>query len=759
MDLESQRQRRSRSYFSNVKTRLGSKLHPAIQSTSRTSSHLGWAQSNQQGRAPWWAPLEEPQSDPDSFSGTPRTRLIRNPQLRKYYLMESIPLQDDPGSKGVVREQPVGTKEYLVGAQDTLFSVASQFDTTPNQLVKLNKLYSQTLLPGQRLYVPDFQQKTLSSAPDISCSDNPLPSQPSSPQTPSPDSEYDKLLDVETVTMPDGQLCLLALPPECDPFQGEDTRPVRYLKLCCRYITDRKGVVSGILLVTPNKIFFDPYKSHPLVIEHGCEDYLLSCAIDTIVSVAFFNDISMVHFGGKSKQSCKKKEVHKPKVPTSEDDKVQVPKLETKPVPPMDNNQPASSNASGTHIDLDARLSYSLSLKDPDFSKQPLASQEEMKGTFGQDNRLDGATQVMEKAGKDISTHVAEGMAVGVLSSAASFCCGGLKSLEEVNGNEMKPIQERNEKRVWSDQGTQRALPQEPPNHGVLMFVRLRFQASTKKSFTQPKNVGKLQTQDAWLIFSQERSDELYAYLSHWRPDLCIMERDEEVEEMEEDDEDEEEEEEFVLVEQKDDVCCGENQLCRKGNEEWEIISVEDGSIKHFEDKEPVSLSEILEKTSILEESHIHALSHHLPSRMVVHHWHLAYSTSVDGSSLRTLYRKVSQRDSPCLLVLKDFHNEIFGGFVSHPFKYSDLFYGTGETFLFTFYPEFKCFHWTGENSFFIKGDLDSIAIGGGGGRFGLWLDKNLYLGHSSRCATFNNAILAEKADFRVLELEVWMFS
>lgn len=43
--------------------------------------------------------------------------------------------------------------------------------------------------------------------------------------------------------MPDGQLCLLALPPEC--CQGEGPGSMRYLKLFCRYITDRKVAVNS----------------------------------------------------------------------------------------------------------------------------------------------------------------------------------------------------------------------------------------------------------------------------------------------------------------------------------------------------------------------------------------------------------------------------------------------------------------------------------------------------------------------------------
>ncbi len=98
--------------------------------------------------------------------------------------------------------------------------------------------------------------------------------------------------------------------------------------------------------------------------------------------------------------------------------------------------------------------------------------------------------------------------------------------------------------------------------------------------------------------------------------------------------------------------------------------------------------------------------------------------------------------------------SQVFGSFLSHPLHPSEAFYGTGETFLFLSHPRFKvnsnkdtfehmychwgkqidritmtisfkylqlyicflfkCFHWTGENSFFVKGDLDSFAIGGG---------------------------------------------
>ena len=93
---------------------------------------------------------------------------------------------------------------------------------------------------------------------------------------------------------------------------------------------------------------------------------------------------------------------------------------------------------------------------------------------------------------------------------------------------------------------------------------------------------------------------------------------------------------------------------------------------------------------------------------------------------------------------------QLFGAVVSCPVRISDHFYGTGESFLFSFEGEGKegekkrakeeeeeedggtredegteegdkedkvkinVYNWTGENHYCIKGNSDSIAIGGG---------------------------------------------
>uniref|UniRef100_A0A3B5MTF0 TLDc domain-containing protein n=1 Tax=Xiphophorus couchianus TaxID=32473 RepID=A0A3B5MTF0_9TELE len=157
--------------------------------------------------------------------------------------------------------------------------------------------------------------------------------------------------------------------------------------------------------------------------------------------------------------------------------------------------------------------------------------------------------------------------------------------------------------------------------------------------------------------------------------------------------------------------------------------------------------------------THTHTqLARNLPPRTIGYPWTLAFGTSKHGMSIKTLYRAMQGQDTPVLLVIKDSDGQVFGALASEPFKVSDGFYGTGETFLFTFNPEFEVYKWTGDNMFFIKGDMDSLAFGGGSGEFGLWLDGDLYHGRSHSCKTFGNPMLSKKEDFYVQDIEVWAF-
>lgn len=221
----------------------------------------------------------------------------------------------------------------------------------------------------------------------------------------------------------------------------------------------------------------------------------------------------------------------------------------------------------------------------------------------------------------------------------------------------------------------------------------------------------------------------------------------------------------FVVVEE-DKVAAINKLLSSSVNpaaRSWEIISVKESkrrlslcSFAGSEDDVEETLPVLSDQSQLLYDLHLEKLAGHLPARTQGYPWKLAYSISTHGSSLKTLYRNMAGLDSPVLLVIRDTHQKVFGAFCSDPFRVSRGCYGTGETFLFHFNPDFQLYKWSGENSYFVSGNLESLQIGGGGGCFGLWLDADLYHGSSFSCPTFHNAPLSTHKDFTVQELEVW---
>nr|XP_037277593.1 oxidation resistance protein 1-like isoform X3 [Rhipicephalus microplus] len=125
-------------------------------------------------------------------------------------------------------------------------------------------------------------------------------------------------------------------------------------------------------------------------------------------------------------------------------------------------------------------------------------------------------------------------------------------------------------------------------------------------------------------------------------------------------------------------------------------------------------LPELLDSTEIFTEEHRRELCKHLPARAESYSWALVYSTLKHGFSLKTLYREMLKTESPILLTVLDTEGAVFGVLTSCSLRMCEHFYGTGESFLFTFHPEFKLYKWTGENVYFIKGNADFLAFGAG---------------------------------------------
>ncbi|MBZ3891520.1 Nuclear receptor coactivator 7 [Sciurus carolinensis] len=285
------------------------------------------------------------------------------------------------------------------------------------------------------------------------------------------------------------------------------------------------------------------------------------------------------------------------------------------------------------------------------------------------------------------------------------------------------------------------------------MFLCIKVGKPMRKSFAthtaaMVQQYGKRRKQpEYWFAVPRERVDHLYTFFVQWSPDVYGKDA---------------KEQGFVVVE-KEELNMIDNFFSEPTTKSWEIITVEEAkrrksTCSYYEEEEEEGLPILQPQSALLENMHIEQLARRLPARVQGYPWRLAYSTIEHGTSLKTLYRKSASLDSPVLLVIKDMDNQIFGAYATHPFKFSDHYYGTGETFLYTFSPNFKVFKWSGENSYFINGDISSLELGGGGGRFGLWLDADLYHGRSNSCSTFNNDILSKKEDFIVQDLEVWTF-
>ncbi|KAI9026596.1 TLD-domain-containing protein [Phycomyces nitens] len=154
-------------------------------------------------------------------------------------------------------------------------------------------------------------------------------------------------------------------------------------------------------------------------------------------------------------------------------------------------------------------------------------------------------------------------------------------------------------------------------------------------------------------------------------------------------------------------------------------------------------------------------LRSHMPSRIAAStQWELLYSLDQHGASLNTFYSRIKEK-GPCILILENSEEEIFGAYISEPFQSGSLYYGSGECFLWRIEPNcqsVQVYPWTMANNYLIFSNQDCIALGGGNGQFGLWINSDLMHGHTEPCATFGNPPLGNSSKFECVALEMWGF-
>ncbi|KAL5288990.1 hypothetical protein ACFFRR_009285 [Megaselia abdita] len=302
---------------------------------------------------------------------------------------------------------------------------------------------------------------------------------------------------------------------------------------------------------------------------------------------------------------------------------------------------------------------------------------------------------------------------------------------------------------------------QDPP-----LYLRLRMGKPKGKEIPLPTTVmsyGKNKLRpEYWFSIPRNRVDELYRLIKTWVPHLYGELNELEINERG-----------FELIQNdtdwtkegsnKNDKSDSNEDLVKLSTESWEVLSMNDDYKKHalfptgsFDMDFPVP--DLIGQTEILTEDHREKLANQLPARAEGYSWSLVFSTSQHGFSLNSLYRKMQKLESPILIVIEDTEHNVFGALTSCSLHVSDHFYGTGESLLYKFNPNFQVFHWTGENMYFIKGNVESLSIGAGDGKFGLWLDGDLNQGRSQPCSTYGNETLSTKEDFVIKTLECWAF-
>jgi hypothetical protein len=146
--------------------------------------------------------------------------------------------------------------------------------------------------------------------------------------------------------------------------------------------------------------------------------------------------------------------------------------------------------------------------------------------------------------------------------------------------------------------------------------------------------------------------------------------------------------------------------------------------------------------------------------------WTLLYSCREHGISLNTFFGRAYD-NQPTLIVVKTMDGDVFGGYASggvweKKYKY----FGDGESFIFSFYKEFKVYRWTKSNNYIMYASHEGIAMGGGdeeGFGYAFYIDADLRYGSSRPCKTFGASSsfsqpLCSKCDFEICAVELWGF-
>ncbi|KAM7350918.1 MTOR-associated protein MEAK7 isoform 1-T2 [Cochliomyia hominivorax] len=164
----------------------------------------------------------------------------------------------------------------------------------------------------------------------------------------------------------------------------------------------------------------------------------------------------------------------------------------------------------------------------------------------------------------------------------------------------------------------------------------------------------------------------------------------------------------------------------------------------------------------ILDIPHVIYINSNMPTDLR-NKWRFLFSSKIMGESFSTMLGKLLKK-GPTLLVVEDEDHYIFAGYAPESWSLGPNFLGDDSAMLFTLSPAMRCFNTTGYNNHYQYLNLNQqtmpngLGMGGQYNYWGLWIDCEYGLGHSSEsCTTFKDYVqLSKRKDFRIRNLEVW---
>lgn len=174
-------------------------------------------------------------------------------------------------------------------------------------------------------------------------------------------------------------------------------------------------------------------------------------------------------------------------------------------------------------------------------------------------------------------------------------------------------------------------------------------------------------------------------------------------------------------------------------------------------------IPKLSQPSKIISEKKLIELHSHLPYYHQYKDFKLIYSMDRDGTDFMTIIDKGSKYENTIIIAKSD-QNEIFGAYLSESLRilYGD-FYGTAETFVFTFFDtdKIRVFHATRANELYIYTESSKIAFGCTEENFALSFEDNFQCCFTGKTITFDNPPLVKEntSNVTVVNCELWTLS